>query len=182
MLNKASGENDFSVIGNEGLNINNKRKQTERAVVRKQDKSGAASAPSKVITNRKKINPAPKERQITTKAKVRKHDNKDEEFKIPLGKYNEYDHEMAIIKCRDQQKELQDKLKEIDEKSKAREIEKHKVIAKLEAQRIEIYNKEDTSPNDTTEDLSGKSRRKKWNKNSNIVDLSGHSSKHKNGK
>lgn len=175
MQNKAAGETDLSIVGNEGMNINNKRKQTERAVIRKQDKSGAASAPNKIVTNRKKINPGPKERQIGTKANVRKHEAKDEEFKVPLNKYNEYDHEIAIIKCRDQQKELQDKLREIDEKSKAREIEKQKAIAKLEAQRFEIYN--NSNIQNTTDESLSKPKRKKWNKNSNMVEISKPSAK-----
>lgn len=171
-LKKKDSEKDLSIYGNNQARSKSKVTPGHRPAFKK------ANSSSVVSSNNARRPPIKKKLSEVTpkhapKTAIRKQDTK-EEFKRPFEKLTTNDHESEIIRERDRRRQLDQKLLEIEMKSKLRQemFEREKLLLQEKRKDLVFNRFNNSAPEDQFENHNERARRKKWNKNGYSNDIS----------
>lgn len=145
----------------------------DRLGLNKNPKSGAVTAhPKNKQPRQKKLSqPTSSKVQKAPKTAVRKMSER-EEFKRPREKLEAVDHETEIMRQRELRRQLDQKLMEIEMKSKIRHDIFEKEKADLQQRRNQMLARHPPTQDKLDESQNDRSRRRKWNKGTVVNDIS----------
>lgn len=171
-IKKKNSEKDLSIYGNNQARSKSKHIVGHRPAFKKANSSNVVSSSNarRPPLKKKLSEVTPKH---APKTAVRKQNTK-EEFKRPFEKLSTNDHESEIIKERDRRRQLDQKLMEIEMKSKLRQemFEREKLLLQEKRNEIVFNRFNNSAPEDQFENHNERARRKKWNKNGYANDIS----------
>jgi hypothetical protein len=171
-IKKIDSKTDLSIYGNNQARSQSHNRQTVRPKLKKAQTSNvvALNNPRRQPMKKKLSGVTPKN---APKTAIRKQDA-NEEFKRPFEKLTSNDRETEITKERELRRKLDQKLLEIETKSKLRQemFEREKDLFHEKRKDLITNRFNNSVPEDQFENNNDRSRRKKWNKNGNTTDIS----------